>query len=82
MIINIESHTDSRGRDDYNLILSDKRAKATRDYIISKGIAPNRIINAKGYGETRLINKCKNGVPCSEILHQLNRRSEFIILKM
>ncbi|UMB52587.1 OmpA family protein [Lutibacter sp. A64] len=82
MIINIESHTDSRGRDAYNLLLSDKRAKATRDYIISKGIAPNRIIKAKGYGETRLINKCKNRVPCSEMLHQLNRRSEFIILKM
>ncbi|UMB59395.1 OmpA family protein [Lutibacter sp. A80] len=82
MIINIESHTDSRGKDAYNLILSDKRAKATRDYIISKGIDAKRIISAKGFGETQLINKCKNGVPCSEMLHQLNRRSEFIILKM
>ena len=82
MIINIASHTDSRARDDYNLALSDKRAKATRNYIISKGISPERISEAKGFGETQLINNCKNGVPCSDFSHQLNRRSEFIILKM
>jgi outer membrane protein OmpA-like peptidoglycan-associated protein len=82
MIIKIESHTDSRGRDNYNLALSDKRAKATRDYIISKGINPSRIISAIGFGETQLMNKCENGVPCSDSLHQLNRRSEFIIIKI
>ncbi len=82
MVLNIESHTDSRGLDDYNLALSDRRAKATRDYIISKGINTERIIKATGYGETQLLNECKNGVPCSDILNQLNRRSEFIILKI
>jgi len=82
MVINIESHTDSRASDKYNLTLSDNRAKATRDYIISRGINHIRISSAKGYGETQLINKCENGVQCSDALHQLNRRSEFIILKM
>ncbi|WP_095075032.1 OmpA family protein [Tenacibaculum jejuense] len=82
MVIKIESHTDSRNTDEYNLALSDRRAKSTREYLISQGIATNRIESAKGYGESRLINKCTNGVPCSEAEHQLNRRSEFIILKM
>ncbi|MEN2398673.1 OmpA family protein [Flavobacterium sp. MC2016-06] len=82
MIIKIEAHTDSRANDNYNLILSDKRAKATRDYIISQGIAPERIESAIGYGETQLINNCKNGVPCTDEQHQVNRRSEFIIIKM
>ena len=82
MIISIESHTDSRAPDNYNLALSDRRAKASREYIISKGIASERINKTEGFGETQLINKCKNGVFCSESLHQLNRRSEFIILKM
>jgi len=82
MIININSHTDSRASDDYNLTLSDKRAKATRDYIISKGISSQRISKAKGFGETQLVNKCKNGVFCSESMHQINRRSEFIIINM
>lgn len=82
MVIKIESHTDSRANDQYNLELSDKRAKATRDYIISQGIAPERIESAIGYGETQLINGCSNGVPCTEAEHQLNRRSEFIIVKM
>lgn len=82
MVINIESHTDSRSPDDYNLELSNNRAQATRNYIISKGIAPNRITSALGYGETQLVNKCRNGVPCTEEEHRLNRRSEFIIVKM
>ncbi|MBS7253549.1 OmpA family protein [Flavobacterium branchiicola] len=80
--IKIESHTDSRANDQYNLELSDRRAKATRDYIISQGIAPERIESAIGYGETQLLNNCSNGVPCTEAQHQMNRRSEFIITKM
>lgn len=80
MIIRIESHTDSRGRDKYNLKLSDERAKSTREYIISRGIDANRIISAIGYGETRLLNKCSNGVKCSEEEHQVNRRSYFYIV--
>lgn len=82
VVIKIESHTDSRANDQYNLELSDRRAKATRDYLISQGVAPERIESAIGYGETQLINNCSNGVPCTEAQHQVNRRSEFIITKM
>ncbi|UPZ14213.1 OmpA family protein [Flavobacterium humidisoli] len=82
IVIKIESHTDSRANDQYNLELSDRRAKATRDYLISQGVAPERIESAIGYGETQLINNCSNGVPCTEAQHQVNRRSEFIITKM
>lgn len=79
--IKIESHTDSRGKDSYNLKLSDNRAKSTRDYIVSQGIDASRIESAIGYGETRLVNKCKNGVKCTEAEHLLNRRSDFIIIQ-
>ncbi|WP_125723031.1 OmpA family protein [Flavobacterium ustbae] len=82
IVIKIESHTDSRANDQYNLELSDRRAKATRDYLISQGVASERIESAIGYGETQLINNCSNGVPCTEAQHQINRRSEFIITKM
>uniref|UniRef100_UPI003891256B OmpA family protein n=1 Tax=Winogradskyella sp. 4-2091 TaxID=3381659 RepID=UPI003891256B len=80
MVIKIESHTDSRGRDKYNLKLSDRRAKSTREYIISRGIEPSRIQSARGFGETRLLNKCANGVKCTEQEHQVNRRSYFYIV--
>ncbi|MDA6071335.1 OmpA family protein [Flavobacterium sp. AC] len=79
--IKIESHTDSRGKDSYNLKLSDERAKSTRDYIVLQGIDASRIESAIGYGESRLINKCKNGVKCTEEEHLLNRRSDFIIIQ-
>ena len=81
MKIIIESHTDSRGSDSYNLRLSDDRAKSTRDYLILKGIVPHRIVSALGYGETRLINECKNGIKCSDENHLVNRRSDFIVLQ-
>ena len=80
MVIKIESHTDSRGRDRYNMKLSDRRAKSTRDYIISRGVDAYRIQSAIGYGESQLINKCANRVRCIEEEHQLNRRSYFYIL--
>lgn len=72
--IRIESHTDARGSDDYNLLLSKKRAKAAFDYAISKGIDPSRMLY-QGYGETKLLNNCGNGVQCSEEQHEVNRRS-------
>lgn len=78
--IKIESHTDSRGSDKYNLMLSDQRAKATRDYLISKGISADRIESALGYGETRPKNKCVNGSHCSDEDYAVNRRSDFIII--
>ncbi|MGB1270006.1 MAG: OmpA family protein, partial [Flavobacteriaceae bacterium] len=80
MIIRAESHTDSRGEDSYNLKLSDRRAKSTAQYVISKGISADRITGV-GMGETQLINECSNGVKCSKAAHQANRRSEFIIVK-
>ncbi len=78
--IKIESHTDARGSDDYNLVLSDKRAKSTQKYLISKGIAENRIESAFGYGEYRLKNECSNGVICNNQKHLENRRSDFIVI--
>ncbi|MGQ2982398.1 OmpA family protein [Flavobacterium sp.] len=81
IIIKIESHTDSRGKDDYNMRLSDDRAKSTFSYIMAKGIDPKRIESVHGYGESRLRNKCSNDVECTEEEHQLNRRSDFIIVK-
>ncbi len=83
MVIKIESHTDCRGSKRYNLALSDRRAKSTRDYIISRGIAANRIQSAIGYGEGHLLNHCNdaNILKCTEEEHQLNRRSYFIIVK-
>lgn len=82
MHLKIESHTDSRAAKAYNKDLSDRRAKSTRDYIISQGIEASRIESAIGYGESQLINQCADGVPCSELQHQENRRSEFIITKI
>lgn len=82
MVIKIESHTDSRGSDRYNENLSDRRAKSTGNYIISQGIEANRIESALGYGEKQLLNGCSNGVKCTNEEHDINRRSEFIILKL
>lgn len=82
MVIKIESHTDSRGSKAYNRYLSDNRAKATRAYMISQGIDASRIESATGYGEDQLINECDGTVPCTKEKHELNRRSEFIIVKM
>lgn len=78
--IELSSHTDSRGNDRYNEWLSQSRANAAVQYIIDKGIDKNRI-DAKGYGESKLLNKCANGIKCTEAQHQLNRRTEFKIVK-
>ena len=82
MVIKVEAHTDSRGSDRYNETLSDKRAKSTANYIISQGIEANRIESAIGYGEKQLLNGCSNGVKCSNEEHDVNRRSEFIIISL
>lgn len=79
--IKIESHTDSRGKDAYNMKLSDNRAKSTQTYILSKGIDPLRIESAIGFGESKLTNKCSNGVKCTEEEHFANRRSNFIVIQ-
>ena len=77
MIIRAESHTDSRGPASYNKLLSDRRAKATAQYVISKGINENRISGA-GKGEEDPEIDCSSG--CSKDKHAKNRRSEFIII--
>ncbi|TXE11104.1 OmpA family protein [Seonamhaeicola algicola] len=77
--IELMSHTDSRGNDDYNMSLSQQRANSVVNYLVSKGISRNRLI-AKGYGETRLVNRCSNGVDCSEGEHKKNRRTEFRVI--
>lgn len=79
--IELGSHTDSRASDKSNMELSQKRAKATVDYLSSKGIDAKRL-TWKGYGETQLINGCKNGVKCTEEEYQKNRRTEFKVTKM
>jgi len=77
--IELSSHTDSRGSDAYNLALSQRRAQAAVDYLVTRGIERDRMV-AKGYGETRLVNDCGNGVPCSREQHQANRRTEVTVL--
>lgn len=80
MVIEVASHTDSRGEIPYNYDLSNRRAKSSREYIISRGIAATRVYG-QGYGESQLTNQCEDGVFCSEPAHQLNRRTEFRIVK-
>lgn len=79
IIIDLGSHTDSRAPEAYNEKLSERRAKSSRDWIIERGINPERI-TATGYGEKQLVNECSDDVKCSEAAHQLNRRTEFVIL--
>jgi len=81
MEIELRSHTDARGKDDYNAKLSNNRAKSAVEYIISEGIIKSRLI-AKGYGESELLNRCKNGIECDDKEHEQNRRTEFKILKI
>jgi len=78
--IEARSHTDSRASNEYNITLSQNRAQSTVDYIVSKGISKERI-KAKGFGENNLLNKCSDGVKCSNEEHQINRRTEFVIAR-
>lgn len=80
MEIEISSHTDAQGEDAYNLNLSTLRATSVTNWLESKGIVSKRL-TPKGYGESKLINHCKNGVQCSDEEHRENRRTEFKILK-
>ena len=79
MKIDVRSHTDSQYASEYNQKLSQKRAESTRDWLINQCIAPERL-KASGYGESKLINVCADGITCTEEQHQENRRSEFIII--
>jgi outer membrane protein OmpA-like peptidoglycan-associated protein len=77
--LEIRNYTDSRGNAKKNLEITNKRAQAVKNYLVGKGIEPNRL-KTKGFGETKIINRCVNGVKCSEKEHLQNRRTEFIIL--
>ncbi len=77
--VEIASHTDSRGNATYNMDLSERRAQAVVNYLMAKGINASQLV-AKGYGETRLTNRCSDGVTCTEREHQANRRTEFRVI--
>lgn len=80
LIIEVNSHTDSRGNNVYNQKLSESRLESTIDYLFKNGIQPNRVVG-KAFGENLLINECDDHTKCSEIKHLQNRRSEFKIVK-
>ena len=79
MEIEIGTHTDVRGTDEFNLYLSQQRAQSVMEYLISEGI-PDTNIGSKGYGESQPINKCVRGGICTEQEYAVNRRCEFVIL--
>lgn len=79
IIVELGSHTDARGSDDYNLSLSDKRAKSAVDYLVTSQSIDFEKITSKGYGETQLVNRCDDGQSCAENEHQMNRRTEIKI---
>ncbi len=80
LIVELGSHTDARGTDDYNLTLSQARAQSAVDYITSTNSVSREKLKAKGYGETKLTNNCKNGVPCTDEQHLQNRRTELKVV--
>lgn len=80
MIIEAGSHTDSRGPNQYNLELSEKRSQETVGYLVANGVDPDRV-SGRGYGETIPINRCVDGVKCTDREYLQNRRTEFVILK-
>lgn len=79
MVIELSSHTDSRGTTPYNKNLSQKRAQSAKDWLVQRGITEDRI-KPVGYGESVILNKCINGVRCSDDEHRYNRRTEFKII--
>ena len=80
MKIDVLSYTDSRQTAEFNMALSERRAKSTMEWFVKNGINKDRL-TGKGYGETKLVNNCGDGVTCTEEEHTKNRRSEFIIKK-
>lgn len=77
--VEVSSHTDSRGTTEHNQTLSQNRADASVDYIVSQGISRDRL-TGKGYGETKLLNACPDNVNCTEAQHAINRRTEMKVL--
>ncbi len=81
VIVELYSHTDARGTDELNKMVSDKRAIESVNYICNKGISRKRI-TGKGFGETKLLNNCSNDVECTEEQHQVNRRTELKVVNI
>ncbi len=79
MKIELSSHTDCRGDNKYNQWLSQRRAQKAVEYLANKGISADRMV-PYGAGETQLLNKCRDGIQCTEEEHQMNRRTEFEII--
>ncbi|MFC3199785.1 OmpA family protein [Parapedobacter deserti] len=75
----MSAHADSRGSADYNMKLTQRRADSAVAYLVSMGIAKDRLV-ARGYGATKLANHCAKGVECTEEEHQWNRRVEFFVI--
>ncbi len=80
LTVELGSHTDCRGSDDYNLKLSSRRAEAAVNYLVTQGNISKHRMKYKGYGEKELKNRCDDGVKCSEAEHSVNRRTEIKIL--
>jgi outer membrane protein OmpA-like peptidoglycan-associated protein len=80
LFVQVRSHTDSRGDDEYNHYLSSNRANAVAAYLVLNGIEVNRV-SAKGFGEEQPVNGCTDGTECTEEEHQLNRRTELKLFK-
>jgi outer membrane protein OmpA-like peptidoglycan-associated protein len=78
--IEVRAHTDSRGRAEYNMQLSQERAHASMEYIVKGGVNAERV-SAKGYGESQLLNRCADGVECDDQEHARNRRLEFYLIE-
>tara|TARA_R110002051_G_scaffold229291_3_gene291301 strand:- start:1353 stop:3251 length:1899 start_codon:yes stop_codon:yes gene_type:complete len=78
--LKIETHTNSRGSNTANLALSQSRSDAIKKYLLNKGVSKDNIINVVGYGETKLVNQCKDGVFCLEFLHNQNERTLISVL--
>lgn len=81
MKVEMVAHTDSRGTDDYNIALSDRRAKSAYNYVVNRGITPSRI-NSYGVGEQYPRNNCKDGIVCNETEYQYNRRTEIRVVEI
>lgn len=77
--IEVAAHTDSRGEDEYNLELTQRQAEALKQFLMEQGIAEERIV-ARGFGESQLVNHCKNDIKCSSSEHIQNRRVEYVII--
>ncbi len=80
--VSLGSHTDARGTSESNMNLSQRRAKSAAEYLIMKGDMDKKRISYVGYGETQIINRCTNGVECTDQEHEQNRRTELEILEI